>query len=140
MGDALKTFVIQLTKNADKQPGWVPLLLTVYEASTLLGLPNQLSAWMKTTIGQDLGISSVVIATVLTFVFYQVGDAMDKPLFEWWDKKIVAKRWPGWHKNPEENLEKTLGIKEGVYLVSKNLAMASKDYEKVSIQVFNEAA
>jgi hypothetical protein len=91
MGDALKVFATQLTKNVEKQPGWVPLLVALYVAIALVGLPNRLSVF-----GKDLEISSVVIVTVLTFVFYQAGDALDKLVFKIIDTPTLIRLRPRW--------------------------------------------
>ena len=78
--EPFKLFVQQLFKNFGKQPGWIPLLLLLYIAIPTFHLIEHAAA----AFGHP-GLSAIpveALAVILTYVFYQLGDALDKAVYK----------------------------------------------------------
>lgn len=128
---SLEVFAKQLYKNVEKQPGWIPLLALTYVIVELADFQFELFLF-----GRTLTISSELIAGIMTFALYQIGDALDKAIF-----KPVATRLP--HRCLEDaraQARQALAVDEGVYSVAKSIAVASGDFWQASIHVRNETA
>ncbi len=84
--DAIRSFISQLTKNASKQPGWVPLVLLLY-IYFLYIVPAGVNM-----LGYSLNEQASVSVLLAAFISYQIGDAVDKALFENYFRSQVSKQ------------------------------------------------
>lgn len=121
---ALKTFAKQFAKNAEKQPGWVYVLIVAYLAISVTRFPSELTlaAW-------TIKLPAEVSATILAFTAYFLGDALDKVTFK---KPIKTKEgkhiWVRRYQpppEPEDSAIYHLGIRDGRYDVSMKLLEAA---------------
>ncbi|HEX9616536.1 MAG TPA: hypothetical protein VGA03_03920 [Anaerolineales bacterium] len=131
--DAFKTLVKQLTKNFEKLPGWVPLLVVVYAIAAIL--PED-----STVLGLSLKDHREILVSVTTLLAYQLGDAIDKAIYKSYVAPLLDRRFPKWVDRPRSNAREALGIQEGVYRVAKSLAGAAGEYEGTKIHLWNESA
>lgn len=125
MEEALKTIGKQLTENFTKQPGWAPLLvityLVLYFGDPRLPVVKSVDFW----------------STLLTFIFYQIGDALDKITFKkrdaegkWHDRFPITKEI--------EAARTEFGVKDGIYDVS--MKILEKAGRTNSVHFLNESA
>jgi hypothetical protein len=131
--ESLKLVAKQFARTLERQPGWVPVLVVVYiiterfpESTVILGLP------MKDH-RQAIGI-------IITFLFYQFGDAIDRAIFTRYVSKYLDREFPKFVLRPRETARHILSVQAGVYEISKELANASKRYEGTLVQTINELA
>ena len=127
MGDALSTFIKQLTTNLKQAPGWVPLAAVCYVVYDVL---------FRTPPGPQTPRADhkeLIVATA-ALVLYVIGDALDKALWKRFKRAFLQTNY--------ETVETTLAIQEdeGLYRVSKALAVAAGHYDGSWIQVKNELA
>jgi hypothetical protein len=126
---ALSTLFKQLWKNIETLPGWVPLLVC-YQLS-LASAPED-AAFFGISIRSHLEL----FIGILTFISYQLGDAIDKPLFGKWfkgsrlEKSLVS--------SPREDVQKELQVQEGIYQVAKSLLTAGDQYDGTWVHFCNE--
>lgn len=127
------TIFSQFLQNIEKQPGWVPLLVLVYLLFSLV--PTEVSIF-----GLSFEKHLELIVSIITFVFYHLGDAVDKGIF----KRYVEPFWNRYHedlvKSPKSKIRAKLGIHDGIYKVAKSIAIAANEYEGKKIQLYNELA
>lgn len=131
--DVIKTLVSQFGKNLEKQPGWVPLLVGLYVAADLLPAS-------AAVLGHRIHDHREFVVSIVTFLAYQTGDAIDKALFDrfirpWWER-----RRPRLLADSRECARRRLGVHEGVYTVALALATAGGKYYGTRIHFFNESA
>jgi hypothetical protein len=134
MFSALKPALEELAKNAKKAPGWAPLAVLCYFAFYLLLDRDVLGLSMAAESKTFLVEHKELLVVGATFLFYILGDALDK--FLW--KRLEPQRIDA----PRRKVAKALGIGQdyGLYRVSKALAERAKKYEGSWIQVKNESA
>lgn len=111
----------QLTKNVSGLPGWVPL--------TVFGYVYVYTDPYLSTLSRDY---KAVFVIVSAYVFYKLGDAIDKAIF----KKLE----PGFVAKPRKDARRELGIHDGVYSVSRALADAAGMYAFSGAQLSNETS
>jgi hypothetical protein len=121
----LKTFLVQLSRNIKKQPGWVPLVVLCYIGVHFF---TEYNPMFRELIDRFEDALVVLVA----FIAYQVGDALDKILFDRLSPKSLD--------TYRSIAQKSLNLDKGYYTVSKSLAERAKKYEGSTIQMFNEAA
>ena len=113
------TFLKQLTKNVSSLPGWVSLIVfgyaCLYAHPVLSNLPRDYQA---------------LIVIVLAYIFYQLGDAIDKAVFTKLEPKFVS--------GPRDRARKHLEIHDGVYAISKALSDSAGLYSFSAAQFCNE--
>lgn len=136
---AVKTFGEQLVKDADKLPGWVPLLIMMY-----LVVPQLPHYAPLTLAGWQLKLSDETLAPLFTLILYHSGDALDKVCFKKRDKEgKLVRRFdePGWLQTARSNVQHALHMTDGVYAVSLSLAVTSEERRSMRfIHFFNETA
>jgi hypothetical protein len=125
MENPLKELLNQFAKNAKKAPGWLPLLILCYLGFIMV--PDD-----ATVLGLSLRTHKELVVTAVTLFLYMLGDAFDKPVF----KRLS----PKWLDDYRQKAETALSLKDGIYRVSKALAVAAEKYEGSWIQVKNESA
>jgi hypothetical protein len=133
--EALKVIVKQFAKNVEELPGWIPLLVASYLVLAFLGVREEFEV-----LHRPLKVPAEVFATVGTLVLYLAGDAIDKGAFNRIDRSFLKRWFPDWLEKTREDARDALGVQEGIYSVSKLLAVAAGHYQRLSIQVANEAA
>jgi hypothetical protein len=131
--DAFKTLVKQFTKNFEKLPGWVPLLIVVYAIAAML--PED-----ATIFGLSLKDHREILVSLVTLIAYQLGDAIDKAIYKPYVERLLDRRFPVLVDRPRVDARKALGIQEGVYQLAKNLADAAGEYQGTKIHLWNELA
>ncbi|MDC8449852.1 MAG: hypothetical protein LV473_16055 [Nitrospira sp.] len=139
MDESLKVFAKQLGKNAEKQPGWIYLLATIYFVLQAFGVPTQVDiAGLRLTVPK---LSAEIWATLLTLVLYQVGDALDKVTFKKRDEKgnWVDRFQPESLKDAIAAARAKFGVKDGIYDVSMKILEKAKQ-AKFSVHFLNEMA
>jgi hypothetical protein len=124
----LKELLSQLAENTKKAPGWLPLLILCYIGFYVL--PDGI-AIMELSLKSH---TELIVAGV-TLVLYVFGDAFDKPVFKRLAPKI-AKRLNEYRLKARDSLL----INDGIYRVSKSLAIAAEAYERSWIRVKNESS
>ena len=126
----LKELLSQLAENTKKAPGWLPLLILCYLGFYML--PDGIAI-----IGLSLKPHShtELIVAGVTLALYTFGDAFDKPVFKRLAPRI-AKRLDG----DRLRVSDSLYLKDGIYRVSKSLAIAAEEYERSRIRVENESS
>jgi len=135
MFSALKPVLEQLSTNVKKAPGWVPLSVLCYAAFHLLsqnldgiGLSTATTAKVKAALAEH----KELLVVAATFLLYILGDAIDKYLW----KRLE----PSGVNAARSKAEEALGVKQGLYRVSKALAEVAEKYDGSWIQVKNESA
>jgi hypothetical protein len=139
MEESLKIFVKQLGKNVEKQPGWIYLLAATYLVLYAYGVPCHLDiAGWQLTVPK---LSAEIWATLLTFVLYQVGDALDKVTFKRRDKegKWVDRFQPESLKKAIGDAQEQYKVNEGIYDVSMKI-LEKAQQAKFSVHFLNEMA
>ena len=139
MDESLKVFAKQLGKNAEKQPGWIYLLATIYFVLQAFGVPTQVDiAGLRLTVPK---LSAEIWATLLTLVLYQVGDALDIVTFKKRDEKgnWVDRFQPESLKDAIAAARAKFGVKDGIYDVSMKILEKAKQ-AKFSVHFLNEMA
>src|ERR1700682_5276883 len=121
---ALEEFVSALKENTAKAPGWLPLLILCYLGFSLV--PEG-----ATIFGASLKSHAELIVPSVTLLFYVLGDLLDKPLFKPLTRRLLLK--------DQQKAKDALELENGIYRVSKALAIAAKSYEG-PWQVKNESA
>jgi hypothetical protein len=114
MEEVLKTLGKQLTENVKKQPGWARLLVITYLSLYVVGVPADINiAELRLPVPRSVEFW----AGILTFILYQVGDALDKVTFKkrdkdgkWRDRFPITKEI--------EAARNEFGITDGIYDVS----------------------
>lgn len=140
MLDGIKTSVGQLFKDFDKAPGWGYLLAAVFLWLHLFRLNDKidLPAWITIPIPVE------VIAIVVTFVLYQLGDAIDEFVFKErvGDKRSTRPCFKAGYQVESGKAQEALGVGEsGLYSLATNLAAAAeKERGKVLVYFSNEMA
>jgi len=119
-----KPLLDALAENATKAPGWLPLLILCYVAFMLLPEGTNI-------FGFHLKSHEELIVPGVTLALYVLGDLLDKLLF-----KSITRRWL---EEDQKKAKKALELEDGIYRVSKALAIAAKNYEG-SWRVKNESA
>jgi hypothetical protein len=139
MVNAIKVVVNQFLKGFDKAPGWFPLLVTVFLWLYWLDLPEKLQIR-----GRTVPLSAEVIASIITFIMYQLGDAIDDRVFkEQVDGKTrTRKRYKDAYTIESTAAQNALKVGEsGLYaLANKLTSAADEEREAIFIYVFNEVA
>jgi hypothetical protein len=138
--EALNVFWKQVLKDFDKKaPGWFPLLFLVLLLLQLSGLPENIKI-----DGWTIPLSAEVIASVITFILYQLGDAIDELIFkETKDgKKVTKKFYKDQYAIESSAAQNALGVGEsGLYgLASKLTAAAEKERKDIFVYLLNESA
>lgn len=137
--DAFKVVWNQFLKNVDKAPGWVPLLVAVLLWLQLSGVPEKIEIR-----GRTIPLSAEIIASVITFFLYKLGDAIDERVFkECRDGKTETKpRYKNAYKDESSDAQTELGVGEnGLYALASTLtAAAEKAREVPFVYLFNEGA
>ena len=139
MDDSLKVFAKQLGKNAEKQPGWIYLIIAIYVALDAFGIPSQLDIFCwRLTIPK---LPTEVWATLLALLLYQVGDALDKVTFKKRDTqgKWVDRFQPDNLKNAIKAARDRFEVHDGIYDVSMTILEKAKQAQ-LSIHFLNEIA
>src|SRR5207244_776195 len=106
---AVKTVAKQFFKNAEQLPGWAFLSVGYYVLFS--AAPHD-----STYLGVSLERHLEVIVASLTFISYQFGDALDKPIFRHFEDSFLDDRL-GFVKPHRNNARTDLGV-EDVYRVS----------------------
>lgn len=129
--DPLKALGKQLSENVKKQPGWGWLLVVI---TALLFVEGKVIDIVELRL---LTNHIEISAVVLTFVFYQLGDALDKVTFKKRDEE--AKKWVERVKISEiDDAQNEFGITDGVYDVSMKILEKAK--QDTSVYLLNEMA
>jgi hypothetical protein len=129
---ATNTFLKQLWKNVERQPGWVPLLIGYY---LLLARVPETSTLFSVPVRKNLDL----IVAVLTFLSYQVGDAIDKPIFRNFDGSWLDERLR-FVIGSRNKARAAFGVSKGVYRVSKDILSAADSYDGSWAHLVNEFA
>jgi hypothetical protein len=124
--DALKLFTQQLFKNFEKQPGCVLLLVLCYilvPAFHILGYAARAFEYPRLST-----VPAEVLAVLVTYVFYILGDAFDKAVFKKRrpDGSLTDRFKPAWLRAAREHAQATLGVSDGVYAASMALVNAAE--------------
>lgn len=139
--DALKVFIQQLFKNFEKQPGWIPLLVLCYVLVSVFHLPEYAARLFE--LPRLSSLPAEVLAVLLTYVFYILGDALDKAIFKKQrpDGSLTDRFKPAWLSAAREHAQATLGVREGIYAASIALSNAAdKEFPRLRIHIANESA
>jgi hypothetical protein len=139
--DAFKVFVQQLFKNFEKQPGWIPLLLLSYIVVLALHLVDRAAVAFR--YPRLSAIPVEVCAVVLTYVFYLLGDALDKAVYKkkCSDGRAEDRFKPVWLQDARQKAQTAFGVRDGIYAVSIALtAAAEKEFPRMRIHIANESA
>jgi len=139
MDESLKVFAKQLGKNAEKQPGWIYLLASIYLALYAFGVPTELDfAGWRLTVPK---LSAEIWATLLALVLYQIGDALDKITFKKRNRegKWVDRFQPESFKDAIKAARGRFGVHDGIYDVSMKILENAKQ-AKFSVHFLNETA
>jgi|GEM_PF-1507985 len=130
----IKTLLDQLSKNAKKAPGWIPLVFFCY------------FLWFAvlehgTVISDNMNQHKALIITSVALLLYVVGDALDKAVFPR-ENKQGGWKWltPASLEDRKRAAKKALLLKSDYYRVSKALAESAGMYSGSWIQVKNELA
>lgn len=126
----LGKFIDQFSENAAKQPGWVPLLVLVYLALPLAGLPGTI-----TVGGRPVALSREVVAGVVTLFLFLLGDSFDKAAY-----KPLETLFRAFVEDARATARRTVLVHDGIYDVMKKLALAAGRFQTFSIQFLNEVA
>lgn len=120
-----KTAADQLAKDAKQSPGWVPLTAVCYVAFELLLRDG-------TVRNVPLADHKEFLVAAATVLLYIIGDALDKAIW----KRLE----PSFVEEPRQKAEEALGVQrnDGLYRVSKSLAVAAEKYDGSWIQFKNE--
>jgi hypothetical protein len=121
----LSTLLNQLEKNVKSLPGWIPLLLICYAASSLLDIDFIEDANANNAIKDSVAILSALFA-------YQLGDAIDKAFYRRFEGNRLA--------DDRVVVREKLHITDGIYRIMKAYAGARGAYTGTWTQVMNEAA
>jgi hypothetical protein len=129
----------QFLKDSEKAPGWIPLLAVVLLWLELCGLPKQIQV-----LDRSVSLSVEVLASVLTFLFYQLGDAIDEVVFkDQRDGKTSTKvQYKNEYSSESTEARDALHVnEEGLYaLAAKVTKAAEKERKTIFINLFNEGA
>ena len=139
--DALKLFVQQLFKNFEKQPGWIPLLLLSYIAVPAFHLLDHAASTLRYPRLSSTPVE--VLAVVLTYVFYLLGDALDKAVYKKKnpDGSVGDRFKPIWLQDARNTARKAFGVHDGIYPASLALTTAAeKEFPRMRIHIANESA
>src|SRR5712691_1914183 len=119
---ALETLLKQFWENVETVPGWVPLL-ACYELGVAYA-PDT-----ATFLGLSVTRHFEVCVGVLTFLSYQLGDAIDAPLFKGFEDSRLDKMLR-MVRSPRTTLRGTYGLpKEGLYRVALSVLTAAGKYK-----------
>ena len=123
---AVGTLFKQFGKNVEQLPGWVPLLIC-YQ----LGLAN--APKDATYLGISIDKHRELLVGVLTFLSYQFGDAIDKPLFKNFEGSWLDRRDLPNVREAREKLQGTLGIRGERKQMQAKLAQLEGVIGKLSV-------
>ena len=134
----LKIIFDNLAKEIDTAPGWVPLLL-------MCSIFAESSHWdfSLPVIGE---LPAEVYALLMTYLFYQIGDALDDFVFKTKTRDDKRKTDPFYKEQYASDLraaQSALRTGEGVYAAAMQIATAAREEcheEYVRIRFRNEAA
>jgi hypothetical protein len=140
MGNALKEFAKQFSKNVAEKPGWVPLLILVYLVLSA-GLPGTITLFgFRLTVPEKF---SEILAVAIAFLCYDLGDSLDKAVFKKRQASGFTDRFkPGWVECARTKARSALQLRSGIYAASMALCKAAeKKGSKIAIvHLFNESA
>jgi len=89
------------------------------------GVPHLGSRGSSFSLPRLSGVPTEVVAVVLTYVLYLIGDALDKPVF----KRISAGKGDRFKSIPlpeaREDAQKNFGVRDGIYSASMALTAAA---------------
>jgi hypothetical protein len=128
----------QVLKDFDKAPGWIPLLVAVLLWLQLSGLPEKIEIGERT-----VQLSAEIIASVITFILYQLGDAIDERMFKVREdgERRTRSLYKEAYKSESSKAKRALRVESGLYgLASKLTEAAEKEREATFVYLFNEAA
>jgi hypothetical protein len=77
---------------------------------------------------------------MVTFMAYQLGDAIDKAIYKPHIESRLDRRFPRLVSRLRHDAQIVLGIQEGTYQVAKSLAGIAGEYEGTEVQLWNELA
>jgi hypothetical protein len=130
MTKALAEIAKQLGRNLEQLPGWGLLLIIVYFVAYLYKFPSEVSVVGTFSISLDF------LVVLFTFLLYQVGDALDKGIYD----RVETRFLGNWLEGRRSDARRDLAIHEGVYAVAKSLGIAGDVFGKFRIHGFNEIA
>src|SRR5690348_14424999 len=137
--DTLKVAWNQFLKNAEQTPGWAPLIVLVWGVLEWCGLPANVDVFHK-----NVPVSIELVAGVIAFALYWLGDALDQPIFkERSNGEIVTKkRFKNKYLKDSIQAQGNLNVGgHGLYsLATKLMKAAEKERGTVAINVLNESA
>jgi len=139
---AVKTITDQLLKDLDKQPGWAPLLATIY---TYIWFTHPFSIlWddINRQLGTYMEPPEELLAVLITALAYTLGDAIDTAIFKKKENGVRTTRFSHeGYKSAQREAQKDLGVEAGVYAISLKLATAAeKERRRRSVHFSNEVA
>lgn len=120
-----QTLLSQLTKNVKQAPGWVPLVVVCYLVFEMGG-PD------VSVLGVNLAEHGNFVVVAIAFFLYALGDAVDQAVWTFIEPVRLGAS--------KERVREVLGIHNGIYNVSKALALEAGKYTGSWIQAKNEAA
>ena len=139
--NAPSVLVKQFLSNFDgKAPGWAPLLAGIFLWLEWINFPE------TTHIGsRTIPVPTEIVASGLTFLLYQMGDAVDEIVYKQVDSKgktSTRKLYKQAYQRESCKAQKKLGVSEhGLYALASSLVTAA-EHEKGRTLVFlvNEGA
>jgi hypothetical protein len=139
---AVKTITDQFFKDLDKQPGWVPLLATIY---TYIWFTHPFSIlWedINRQLGTYMEPPEELLAVIITALAYTLGDALDTVIFKKKENGVPKNRFSHeGSKSAQREAQKDLGVEDGSYAISLKLATAAeKERRRISVHFSNEVA
>jgi len=137
-----KTILDQFLKGLDKQPGWVPLLATIYAYIWFTHPFSNLWEDLNRRLGMHLEFPDELLAAVVTALAYTLGDAIDTGFFKKKENGVRKNRFRHkGYKDAKREAQKALGVEDGSYTISMKLATAAeKERRRRSIHFWNEVA
>jgi hypothetical protein len=138
----IKTITDQFFKELDKQPGWAPLLATIYTYIWFTHPFSMLWDNINRQLGTYMELPVELLAVLITALAYTLGDAIDTVIFKKKENGVRKNRFSHeGYKSAQREAQKALGVEDGSYAISLKLAAAAeKERRRKSIHFWNEAA